>query len=72
MRRPVSRGMRYAPNVRRARCTHNPYLLNVFADLGWVGFIALFLGWLAAMGGAATGAKRKRAEVARHQVRQVA
>ncbi|HKT89186.1 MAG TPA: hypothetical protein VJQ59_12155 [Candidatus Sulfotelmatobacter sp.] len=34
---------------------HNPYTLNIFADLGWMGFLALFLGWLAAMGGAAHG-----------------
>ena len=35
---------------------HNPYILDVFANLGWIGFFALFLGWLAAMGGASTGA----------------
>jgi len=35
---------------------HSPYVLTVFADLGWIGFIALFLGWLAAIGGAAHGA----------------
>lgn len=35
--------------------THSPYVLSVAADLGWVGFIGLFLGWLAAMGGAAHG-----------------
>ncbi|HTZ83200.1 MAG TPA: hypothetical protein VMB66_08420 [Candidatus Acidoferrales bacterium] len=34
---------------------HNPYTLNIFADLGWMGFIALFLGWLAAMWGASHG-----------------
>ena len=39
--------------------SHNPYLLNVFAGLGWIGFISLFLGWLAAMFGAAAGASRK-------------
>lgn len=31
---------------------HNTYVLALFADLGWVGFASLFLGWLAAMGGA--------------------
>jgi hypothetical protein len=52
---------------------HSPYLLNVFADLGWVGFAALFLGWLAAMGGAASGIRRDRTEVVRQpQVRQAA
>jgi hypothetical protein len=39
-----------------AGTAHSPYILTVFADLGWVGFIALFLGWLAAMGGASQGA----------------
>jgi len=34
---------------------HSPYMLTVFADVGWTGFIALFLGWLAALGGAAQG-----------------
>jgi hypothetical protein len=34
---------------------HSPYMLTVFADIGWVGFISLFLGWLAAIGGAAHG-----------------
>jgi hypothetical protein len=32
---------------------HSSYVLTVFADLGWIGFCSLFLGWLAAMGGAA-------------------
>ena len=35
---------------------HTPYLLGIFANLGWFGFLSLFLGWLAAMGGASTGA----------------
>ena len=34
--------------------THNPYLLGSFADIGWGLFVSLFLGWLAAMGGAST------------------
>jgi hypothetical protein len=38
---------------------HNPYILGVFADLGWIGFIALFLGWLAALGGAASGSSSR-------------
>lgn len=38
--------------------THSSYLLTVFADLGWIGFIALFLGWLAAMFGASQGVAR--------------
>jgi hypothetical protein len=37
-----------------AGITHNSYLLGVSADLGWGLFVSLFLGWLAAMGGAST------------------
>ena len=32
---------------------HNPYMWSVFSDVGWASFMALLLGWLAAMGGAA-------------------
>ncbi|HWG59831.1 MAG TPA: hypothetical protein VN661_12350 [Candidatus Acidoferrales bacterium] len=39
--------------------SHSPYVLTLFADMGWVGFAALLLGWVAAMGGASTGAKMK-------------
>ena len=35
---------------------HSSYMLTVFSDVGWIGFFALLLGWLAAMGGAAQGA----------------
>lgn len=38
---------------------HNPYILDVVSGLGWAGFVALFLGWLAALGGASAGARRK-------------
>jgi Trk-type K+ transport system membrane component len=31
------------------------HLLSVVSGLGWIGFISLFLGWLAAMGGAQQG-----------------
>jgi hypothetical protein len=40
---------------------HSAYVLAVFADLGWAGFVALLLGWLAAMGGASTGVAQKAA-----------
>lgn len=43
---------------------HNPYMLTVFSDIGWVGFASLFLGWLAAIGGAAHGPATK-AEIRR-------
>lgn len=36
---------------------HSPYMLTVFSDIGWIGFISLFLGWLAALGGAAHAAE---------------
>lgn len=38
---------------------HSSYMLTVFADIGWIGFVALFLGWLAAIGGAAHGGVRQ-------------
>lgn len=38
-----------------AGSAHSPYMLTVFSDIGWIGFVSLFLGWLAAMGGAAQG-----------------
>lgn len=41
------------------------YLMNLTATAEWAEFIALFLGWLAAMGGASTG-------VARIETRQLA
>jgi hypothetical protein len=37
---------------------HSPYALNIISGLGWAGFLSLFFGWLAAMGGAATGMRR--------------
>ena len=36
---------------------HSPYMLSVFSDIGWFGFLCLFLGWLAAMGGAGSAVK---------------
>jgi hypothetical protein len=38
---------------------HSPYMLTVFSDIGWIGFVSLFLGWLAAMGGAAHSARNQ-------------
>jgi len=38
---------------------HSGYVLGIFADLGWSGFVALLLGWLAAMGGGSQGAGRR-------------
>jgi hypothetical protein len=41
--------------------THSAYVLGVLAGLGWAGFLSLFLGWLAAMGEASTGTRRRTA-----------
>jgi len=43
--------------------THSPYVLNSLEGLGWVGFVSLFLGWLAAMGGASQGVERRMNEL---------
>jgi len=45
------------------------YLADLFSGWGWVAFLSLFLGWLAAMGGAASGASRKTD--AAHNVREI-
>ena len=56
-------------NTQLSANTHNPYLLGVFADLGWVLFASLFLGWLAAMAGASTAHKQiPRRSVVEQQV----
>lgn len=46
---------------------HSPYIFTVVADLGWGGFVALFLGWLAAMYGASTGVSHK----VTHEVKEI-
>lgn len=38
---------------------HSPYAISLVTGAGWAGFIALFLGWLAALGGASTTIVRK-------------
>lgn len=47
---------------------HSPYVLAMLADLGWVGFASLFLGWLAAMGGAMGMQHSSHSQAAVHQV----
>jgi hypothetical protein len=42
-----------------AASTSSPYLLHMSTGMGWTCFLALFLGWLAAMGGASTGTSAK-------------
>lgn len=39
--------------------THSAYSLGIISGLGWAGFVSLFLGWLAALSGASTGARRQ-------------
>ena len=39
-----------------AGSSHSPYVLSLLSGLGWYGFVALFLGWLAAIFGASSGA----------------
>ncbi|HEY1678753.1 MAG TPA: hypothetical protein VGG04_13650 [Candidatus Sulfotelmatobacter sp.] len=36
----------------------NPYFMNVISGLGWAGFFSIFLGWLAAIGGASSGVRQ--------------
>ena len=48
---------------------HSPYALSVFADLGWAGFVALFLGWLGAMFGCNQGVKAGTASA--REVREI-
>lgn len=38
---------------------HSGYTPGVFADMGWASFVALLLGWLAAMGGGSQGVARR-------------
>jgi hypothetical protein len=48
-------GMAFSGGTGVAGASHSPYMLTVFSDVGWIGFACLFLGWLAAMGGASQG-----------------
>lgn len=52
--------------------THSSYLLGVFAGIGWIGFVALFLGWLAAMGGASMTIPARSQSQGPQQVRPAA
>jgi MFS family permease len=38
---------------------HSPYILGAIADVGWAGFLALFLGWICAMMGGSQGQQRR-------------
>lgn len=39
--------------------SHSPYILGAIADIGWAGFVALFLGWIGAMAGASHGQRQR-------------
>ena len=58
-----------ALGTRLIELTHNHYLLGFFADFGWATFVALFLGWLAAIGGAlSAGRELSHSGFQQHQV----
>ncbi len=40
---------------------HSSYVIGTLTLLGWMGFVALFLGWLAAMWGASSGTAPRQA-----------
>lgn len=52
----ASAGMAVRTTVASA---HSPYLLGAIAEIGWAGFIALFLGWIGAMLGASQGQRQR-------------
>lgn len=51
--------------------THSSYIIGSVATMGWWGFVALFLGWLAAMGGASSGVAHKPLAVAPASPQQI-
>jgi len=52
---------------------HSTYVLDVISGLGWAVFFSLFLGWLAALGGASAGAiRRPQTQAPVEQIRRAA
>ncbi len=49
-----------------------PYVLTVFANLGWIGFVSLILGWLGAMFGASQGASARAERTTPREIRPAA
>jgi hypothetical protein len=47
--------------------TNTPFLIGLFSDVAWPLFVSLFLGWLAAMGGAMSAHRQFPRPVARPQ-----
>jgi hypothetical protein len=54
----LARGSLGITTAAGSAATQNPYLLDMTGGTGWVIFLALILGWLAAMGGASNGVQR--------------
>jgi hypothetical protein len=52
--------------------TSTPYVLTVFAHLGWIGFVALLLGWLGAMWGASSGVSQRVERTSPREIRPAA
>jgi len=48
----------------------SPRGVGIFAGFGWVGFIALLLGWLAAMGGGSQGVAKRNEPPTSRDVRE--
>jgi hypothetical protein len=51
--------------------TTSPYVITVIAELGWMGFASLFLGWLAALFGASSVVRQTSVSNV-HDIRNVA
>jgi MFS family permease len=55
---------------------HSPYIFGAIADVGWAGFLALFLGWICAMVGGSQGQQQHTqgagSETPVHEIRKVA
>jgi hypothetical protein len=63
----------YSINTNQSNVTTStPYLLTVLTGLGWTGFVALVLGWLAAMGGAYSVAGSRAERTTPREIRPAA
>jgi hypothetical protein len=58
--------------TRVVAATQGAYVLGVFSYFGWALFVALFLGWLAAMAGASSARKVIPRAVVEHEIRHAA
>ena len=53
-------GMLLSATVRDSATVHDALSNGIAPGMAWTAFLSLFLGWLAAMGGASTGIERKK------------